>query len=741
MKKWFTLSLLFFFFIKMDAYHIIGGDISYQCLGNDRYRFTMKIYRDCSDPRGDQFDSRAPVTVYLGNGEPYTQFLHEYVSIRPNIRNIPADNGNPCLQVPSGICVQEGIYLFELTLPRSTMSYHIVYQRCCRNATIQNIQRPDDIGATFAIEITPYAQEVCNSSPVFNNFPPVVICNNEPLGFDHSAFDLDGDQIVYEFCSPLVGGGSGFGSGANDCDGFRPDPACPPPFMNVNFVSPTYSAAQPMAGNPIISINASTGLITGTPKLLGQFVVGVCATEYRNGRPLSRIRRDFQFNVANCQPTVVARMESDEVLSSDSFLIKSCGENLIQINNQSFQRNFINDYLWEFEINGQTITDNNWSPTIDFPGPNTYFGKLLLNPNSNCGDTAYVEIRVFPELTADFSFEYDTCISGPVTFTNLSQVDNTDIDIHNWSFGDAQFSSERSPKHIYRDPGNLPVNLTVIDENGCEDEISKLVSYFPVPNLIIISPSDFIGCNPGKIFFNNLSFPIDETYQIRWDFGDGNFSDEISPTHIFNTDGIFDVKVDITSPIGCRTDTTFANLIEIQASPVADFNFSPSYLSRLNNTVYFTDQSLNSIAREWLFDNETRTTELNPVVTFRDTGLHEVRLVVRHEQGCKDTLYRYLDVIPDVTFFLPTAFSPNNDSQNDEFTGVGIMDGVKEFQLNIWNRWGELIFQTTDPREGWNGLKNNSGRAVPAGVYVVQVKYKEPRGKLVEQQGTVTVVR
>ncbi|MEZ4982156.1 MAG: hypothetical protein R2769_11345 [Saprospiraceae bacterium] len=54
--------------------------------GNDRYRFTMKIYRDCSDPRGDQFDSRAPVTVYLGNGEPYTQFLHEYVSIRPNIR-------------------------------------------------------------------------------------------------------------------------------------------------------------------------------------------------------------------------------------------------------------------------------------------------------------------------------------------------------------------------------------------------------------------------------------------------------------------------------------------------------------------------------------------------------------------------------------------------------------------------------------------------------------------------------
>ncbi|MEZ4950666.1 MAG: hypothetical protein R2784_14965 [Saprospiraceae bacterium] len=171
MKKWFTLSLLFFFFIKMDAYHIIGGDISYQCLGNDRYRFTMKIYRDCSDPRGDQFDSRAPVTVYLGNGEPYTQFLHEYVSIRPNIRNIPADNGNPCLQVPSGICVQEGIYLFELTLPRSTMSYHIVYQRCCRNATIQNIQRPDDIGATFAIEITPYAQKyvtVLQSSITFH---------------------------------------------------------------------------------------------------------------------------------------------------------------------------------------------------------------------------------------------------------------------------------------------------------------------------------------------------------------------------------------------------------------------------------------------------------------------------------------------------------------------------------------------------------------------------------------------
>lgn len=744
--KQLLLSIIFFSFLVSDlpAYHIIGGEITYQCLGNDEYRFTMKIYRDCSDPRGDQLDARAPVTIYQGNQDPYNQVQHIYAPLRPNVRMLPVDNGNPCLEVPPGICIQEGIYIFEATLPAINASYHVVYQRCCRNASINNIQRPDDIGATFTVEVTPDAQANCNNSPVFKTFPPIVICNSQPLEFDHSALDIDGDQIVYEFCTPLQGGGTGGfrgGGAATACDGFRPDPACPPPFPGVPFIAPTYTAQAPMGGNPVIQIDANTGLITGTPTQQGQYVVGVCATEYRNGRAISSIRRDFQFNVANCEPTVVARVDADEVMGFDSFLIESCGENQVFIENTSYQQSFIDDYFWSFRVNGQDQTNASWSPTIDFPGPGTYHGRLYLNPNSNCGDTAFVTVQIFPELRADFSFEYDTCIAGPVQFTDLSTVDGADIVTWDWRFGDQTYGDSRNPSHLYRAPGNIRVQLKVIDENDCVEFVDKNVSYFPVPNLIIISPSDFIGCNPGTIFFDNLSFPIDESYEIIWDFGEGSSSAAISPTHTYTADGVFDVAVQITSPIGCVTDTIFHQLIEIQPSPIADFSYSPGYLSRFNNTVQFTDRSVAAIFREWLFDGNIRSTEDNPVVTFRDTGVHEVRLVVRHEQGCKDTTYAYLDVIPEVSYFLPTAFTPNDDGENDTYSGVGVIEGIREFRLQVWNRWGEMIFESTDPAIGWNGQKFNSGNPVPGGVYVVMVRYREPRGKLVEKQAMVTLLR
>ena len=744
MKHIFLLFLSLVLGADLFAYHIIGGEVTYQCLGNNMYRFTMKIYRDCSDPRGDQFDRRAPVTIYTGNVEPYTQFKHQYVNLSPNVRNLPVENGNPCLEVPPGICVQEGIYIFEVELPTINESYHMVYQRCCRNSSINNILRPDDIGATFTVEVTPEAQSQCNSSPVFNNFPPLVICNNEPINFDHSAFDMDGDQIVYEFCTPLQGGGTGGargGGSASACDGFRPDPGCPPPFASVPFVSPTYTAQKPMGGSPLIQIDANTGIITGTPRAQGQYVVGVCATEYRNGRAISTIRRDFQFNVTNCDPTVVARMNADEIMGFDSFFINSCGENEIYIENTSYQRNSIDNHFWSFRMDGQDVTNSAWSPTITFPGPGLYDGLLVLNPNSNCGDSAFVTVEIFPELTADFSFAYDTCIAGPVQFTDLSFVDNTDIVTWDLRFGDQTFGTDQNPRHVYREPGDIRVQLKVIDENNCVEFVEKYVSYFPVPNLIIIAPSDFIGCNPGRIFFDNLSFPIDDTYDIIWDFGEGNSSSDISPTHTFRTDGVFDVSVQITSPIGCTTDTTFNQLIEIQPSPVADFIYSPGYLSRFNNTVQFTDQSRDAIFWEWMFDNAIRSTELNPVVTFRDTGVHEVRLVVRHEQGCRDTAFALLDVIPEISYFLPTAFTPNDDSSNDLYTGVGITDGIREFRLQVWNRWGEVVFETDDPKEGWNGRKYNDADPVPAGVYVIVVRYKEPRGKMVEKQGTITVLR
>jgi gliding motility-associated-like protein len=722
--------------------HIIGGEMTYNCLGNNNYRITIKLYRDAAGG-GAEFDGApgsigpATITVYRGS----TIFLNTNAGT-PQEDDVPPDVSNPCLIIPPNVEVEEGVYVFDVNLPQSNETYTISYQRCCRNNTITNLLNPGDTGATYTVDITPQSQSSCNSSPSFNNQPPIIICAGTDINFDFSATDPDGDFLVYELCAPFTGGG-------NDVDnpstpgGVAPDPDLPPPYSTVDF-APGFSALSPMQGDPEVTINSSTGLITGTPVLLGQYAVGVCVFEYRNGVLLSTVRRDFQFNVAECEPTVVAEIESDEILDNQEFRIISCGENTVSFVNESFQEAFIDDFYWEFEINGATERIEEWSPTVEFPADGVYDGLLVLNEGTACSDTAVILVEIYPDIVTDFEYEYDTCVYGPVDFTNLS-FSNAGPDAivdYMWDFGDGTVDSVANPSHLFAIPGNLPVSLTITDINDCVETYTEVIDYFPVPTLIVISPSTFNGCAPAEIFFDNLSVPIDSTYDITWDFGDGNFGTDVSPTHIYDTPGTYTIAIEITSPIGCFTDTIFPNLITVRPSPMAGFSFTPEQPNNFEPTVSFTDESTEAAQWRWDIDDGLyRSIEQNPVYTFQDTGIHVVQQVVIHESGCTDTLTQIIDVEPQVRYFLPNAFTPNFDGINDEFRGNGVMAGATGFSFQIWNRYGELVFETADPFEAWNGQKNNTGRFAPNGVYVVVVSYTNPRGKAIELKGFATLVR
>lgn len=754
MKTYLSIFCLFLLGIccstPLSAAHIIGGEITYECLGDGsnpntrRYQFIMTIYRDCAGGGAD-FDSgpsgafEATVSIYKESDSDNP--VENLILGGPDVTLIDPNAGNPCLIVPPDICVQEGIYVFPvLELPIINESYHVAYQRCCRNNTISNIHSPDDTGATFSIEVTAQAQTLCNNSPVFNNFPPPVICAGEPLSFDHSATDADGDQLVYEFCSPLRGGGTN-SNNASDMNGIAPDPDAPPPYAGVAFILPEYSSLMPLGGESGVVIDENTGVITGTPTTTGQFVVGVCVSEYRNGELLSVVRRDFQFNVEPCVPTVVASIAADEVNELNEFIINSCGENTVSFNNESFQQQFIDAFEWTFDIDNTITTSSQWNPTVTFPDIGTYQGMLVLNPGTTCNDTAIVEINIYPEIIADFEYQYDTCIAGPVAFTDLSSSGSGTIEQWFWNYGDNNDSAEQEAEHTYETPGNFPVTLRVHDINNCIARVTKQIDYFPVPNLIIISPSTFLGCAPADIYFDNLSTPIDETYDIVWDFGDGTTGTDISPLHTYETPGVFDVAVDITSPIGCQTDTLFPLLIEVEPSPMADFVYSPANPSNFAPTITLVDQSMGANEWLWLFDEVHQSTEQNPTFTFPDTGQHTIQLIVTHASGCLDTALQVLDVKPEIRFYLPNAFTPNNDSKNDVFQASGVFSGMQDFSLTIWNRWGELIFETNNPEVAWNGRKNNVNQMSAPGVYIYQAKFKGPRGKQFEYKGFATLIR
>ena len=744
MKKTLLLTILSFWIIAdIFGAHIVGGDITYRCLGpgagnNMNYRFEMKVYRDCFG-QGAGFDSgpnsftTGTITVYRGTS--LTPFIRSIDLDAPEISQPLTPNANnPCLDPPEDVCVEEGTYIFTRPLPISTESYYIVYQRCCRNGTITNIFDPGGTGSTYYVEITPEAQQSCNNSPIFRNFPPLAICVNEPLSFDHSAADAEGDQLVYEFCSPLTGGTRT--SVAPDPDG------APSSWQDVDFILPNYSPTNPVGGNPQIQINPATGEITGTPNIEGQYVVGICVKEYRNGQLLSTLQRDFQFNVVVCEAQVNANL--DGIDAGAAYVFNSCTDSTITIINRSTREEFIDEYLWLFD-DGDIIAPlsfNTRDITVTFPGPGEYFGLMILNPGTDCSDTAEIEVYIAAPINADFEFDYDTCVAGPVTFFDQTPDIGRVYD-YEWSFGDANASSESSPVHNYISPGLRNVTMKVTDQIGCEDEVIKQVNWFPVPPLIIIDPSAEVGCAPLDVVFTNLSTPVDNSYEINWDFGDGtDIIQGISPGHVYQETGIYTINVDITSPIGCFTSREFPFLIEVDSPVVANFTYEPQMgISNFEPRVNFFDQSRQARAWDWTFGDFGSTIIQNPSFVFPDTGLQLVTLVATHFYGCQDTVQYWVDVVPEITFFMPNAFTPNSDDTNDFFRPGGFFRGIRNYQMQIFDRWGGLVFEADDPMQAWNGKKNNTGKALPKGIYVCRITYASPRGGQEEVQGYVTLFR
>lgn len=735
------------------AEHIIGGEVIYRCLNVDSlnqrttFEIVFTLYRDARSG-GAPFDPNGKFGVFRFNG---AVWVHQQ-TINSPVRDIAAVdivNDNPCIIAPPNLGVERGLYQFNITLPWSDQSYIISYQRCCRNSTINNIVDPRSTGGTYYTEITPTAQRSCNSSPNFINYPPILICANELLLFDHSAVDKDGDQLVYEFCAPFSGGGldgSGMGTGTdpNSCTGVYPDPfRCPPPFEEVEFLLPNYSVVNPMGGDPRVSIDPNTGILRGVPTITGQFLIGVCVKEYRNGELIGEVRRDFQFNVTACQVALTAAIEA-QVQNDGNFTINSCGSKTVDFQNLSTDQRYIQNYYWEFDLGTDTLIFNERNVTVNFPDTGTYKAVMILNrglPSQVCIDTAFITVNVFPEVTADFSFAYDTCVAGPVSFTDLSVTGAVSLRSWQWSFDADGSDNVQNPNFLFRTPGVKMVKLETADVNNCVDSIVKPVSYQPVPALVVVDPSVFIGCRPASITFTNLSEPIDETYDILWDFGDGNFGTDISPTHIYEEEGVYSVKIEITSPIGCYKERSFPSLIRVLASPVAGFSFSPEMPNNFNREVQFIDESQRAVGVQWFFGSVGTNLERNPRYIFPDTGVFIVQQIAVHESGCTDTAFAVIDVQPLINLIFPNAFTPNNDGLNDGYKVYGFLEGIQSFKMSIYNRYGELIFNTEDPNEPWTGMVKNSGDIAPPGVYVYSVEFVGPRGNLEVVKGSISLIR
>jgi gliding motility-associated-like protein len=751
LKSSFLLCFFFIFTSSLSAKHIVGGDMTYRYLSdvNDStklFEITLVVYRSCGlDPNGQMggpFDDPAIFGLFKGN-----RLSANYLSKKSILITSQADIEPvipPCADVTNVmVCVESATYTFTQQLVyNATESYFIIYQRCCRTDEIVNIFDPKNQGATYSVEITPAAFLGNNNSSTFLNFPPTFICNNFDLNFDHSAVDVDGDSLSYSFCTPISGGGRTGGGGG--CDSPIPNPPCAPPWDEVTFVAP-YSATEQMVGVPAVVIDSVTGLMTGKPFGLGQYVVGVCAKEYRNGVQIGTTIRDFQFNVVNCATVVISKIRESVVIAGQGFVIATCGQTDFTVINDSPPSQFITDILWEFDLGDSIFTTTMKDATFTVPSYGEYTGALFLNRGGECPDSAYIKIIAQPDITANFGFTYDICEDKPVYFQDSTVAEASGgVKVWNWDMG-VNASTLENPIIQFPSYGTYPVTLTVIDTNNCKDVITKIIDWQPQ---LLPEVSNFptqVVCVPQLVTFDVIDSVAALNARVDWDFGDGtSMGNIVKPTHLYDKVGTYYPRVLLSNDYDCVASDTLTGSVIVNPSPTADFDYLPKKISNIQNEIKFEDQSSDDVlVWEWMFGQSGNSREQNPRYSAIDTGAMKVIFSVMNQYGCIDTTFKILDIVPKVKLYVPNVFSPDKaiSDGNDRFGVMGIIPGTTLFDLKIWSRWGELVFQTDNPAEGWDGHRQGNKKLLPSGVYTYTLTLKDTRGEPTIMEGTVTLVK
>ena len=453
MRKFVLFITLLLLSFSSKAAHLVGGEISYKCVGTgtngNTYQIRLTIYRDCNSS-GAPFDMQAPITIY---GGPNQNTVVQTVMVgRGPIIGIPAVVNNPCLQTPPNVCTEKATYTTNVTLQPATHGYTITYQRCCRNNTISNVANSGTWGSSYYIKIPPQ-DSVCNSSCAFISDPPIVMCKDDSLNIDFSVQELDGDSVFYSLCQPLHGGSQ---------NNPAPNPPSSPPYTPVPFLFP-YSTGYPLPTTPTVGINSSTGILSGTPIGVGQYVFAVCAEEYdSSGVLLSTLRRDYQFNVMVCQSNVSSNPTPQEFQPNTI-----CNGTTVTFLDSSYNGT---NYLWLFnDPNNPGASATGQNPTYTFGDTGTYTIQLIINPGYACTDTAEVTYELYNPVNPAYSFTGPVCFDeNLITFQNQSS--NGGNAIASWDFGtDASiptFTGWNPPPIVFGTWGDHYVSLT-IEENGC----------------------------------------------------------------------------------------------------------------------------------------------------------------------------------------------------------------------------------------------------------------------------------
>ena len=639
MKKLFKIKFLLpvvFFMtamqVNVNATHIIGGDISYTCLGDDWYEIRLELRRDCENGQAPWDDL---LHVSLWSDDFKWQILPRQGDAKQNAVRfhfadaevLSEDVNQLCGASNIPVCVERSVYTSTVRLhpfepgssyyDRAKDGIRMVYMECCRNETLSNIQDPLATGMRIEAFLSAQTLASCNSAPEFQAWPEIYICVGESLTFDHSVVDPDGDDITYSLCTPWTGGTQ------NDPDPIGLSGVETPELVQwITGFDQTNMLGG--AGANALAIDPNTGILTASPTMVGQFAVAICIEERRGGELMSMTRRDFQYNVSLCGA------QPNGTISTDGSICELDGSTTFTADLENADA-----VQWLFDYPNSTVHSTDLSTTYGFPTEGQYvIGLIVTNTSLDCSTTILDTVNVYnAEITAAFDNTPGTpgCDSQAYTFTDVS-TGNYNIVSWDWSAG-GQTSADQNPQFDLNTLGANSVTLTVTDENGCTATVTNDVdvSFSPQITVTVTGNEDDL-CAEGNVILTASSDDPNVTFE--WTDQNGNTV----------TGSILDVLVDQTSTVtvvgtnvdGCTvTESETINLIDFSVS--VDGPGSSICAEMGDVFLQATTNSNNNISYSWepqnsvLSGGDTFMPEVNPdeTETYTVTATDD-------ETGCTD---------------------------------------------------------------------------------------------------------
>jgi gliding motility-associated-like protein len=401
----------------------------------------------------------------------------------------------------------------------------------------------------------------------------------------------------------------------------------------------------------------------------------------------------------------------------------------------SIEDSEISSSSWDF--GDHTILSDNQFTEHLYNTFGTFNVNFSVTSIYGCSNSMNGIAEVNPVPIVDFIVER-ICEGESTQFINSSTIAAGGILSYDWDFSEGNISNYMNPSNIFSS-GIYPVTLTVESAENCLTTLQKDVLIHDIPQADFLVDREL--CEDIEVNFVDNTITDGNIISYNWDFGDRNTSEDKNPRNTYKHSGMYDVSLDIETEFGCKNSITKLEYIQVSENPIASFDMTDNKVSLLNSEVTFVNTTSDEgLFFEWDFDNGIiNSTDSEISVSFEESGIYDILLYVENDLGCYDEIIHSVQVDDIFSVFVPTSFTPNGDGLNDVFLAKG--SGISNFEMKIYDRWGELVYVSENIEFGWDGKINRSSDVMENGVYMYHVYVTDYNEKVWVYNGELNLMK